>query len=307
MPELPEVETMVRGLRPALEGRTIRSLEVVDDHLLANCEAPALELKARGALVSAVHRRGKWVVIELAPPRGIIVIQPRMTGAFYLVDSELARHIRLTLSMSGPGPYPKVHYNDPRRLGRIAWYAGPEEAEAAFSKSHGPDALVITADDLAARLARTARPIKPTLLDQKVLAGIGNIYADEVLHRSGIHPERPSHAIDRPAVGRMHRAIGEVLAEAIEAEGSSFDAGYRTVLGLEGGFLAVNHVYARGGEPCKTCETPIVRARIAGLIGRSTHYCPACQPPAGITPTPESPTLRRRPPRSARDPGPGGG
>lgn len=204
MPELPEVETMVRGLRPALEGRVIRNLKVVDPHLLANCDAPALERKAKGARVSAVNRRGKWVVIELDAPRGIIVIQPRMTGAFYLVDSELARHIRLTLTMTEPEPFAKVHYNDPRRLGRISWYPDPEAAEVAFSKSHGPDALVITADDLANRLARTTRPIKPTLIDQKVLAGIGNIYADEILHRSRVHPERPSNTLDRPAIDRIH-------------------------------------------------------------------------------------------------------
>ena len=305
MPELPEVETMVRGLRPALEGRSIRSLKVVDPHLLSNCEAPALERKARGARVSKVDRRGKWVVIRLDPPRGIIVIQPRMTGAFYLVDSELARHIRLTLSMSDPEPHPKVHYNDPRRLGRIAWYPDDDAAEVAFSKSHGPDALVITADDLAARLSRTARPIKPTLIDQKVLAGIGNIYADEVLHRSGIHPERPSRTLDRPAVDRLHRALGEVLADAIKAEGSSFDKGYRTVLGLEGGYLAINHVYGRGGEPCKLCETPIVRARIVGLIGRSTHFCPTCQPPGGIPTTPAE-ARRRKSPRSPSELEPGG-
>ena len=278
MPELPEVETMVRGLRPALEGRVIRNLKVVDPHLLANCDAPALERKAKGARVSAVNRRGKWVVIELDAPRGIIVIQPRMTGAFYLVDSELARHIRLTLTMTEPEPFAKVHYNDPRRLGRISWYPDPEAAEVAFSKSHGPDALVITADDLANRLARTTRPIKPTLIDQKVLAGIGNIYADEILHRSRVHPERPSNTLDRPAIDRIHCATGEVLADAIKAEGSSFDQGYRTVLGLEGGYLAINHVYGRGGKPCKICETPIIRARITGLIGRSTHFCPTCQP-----------------------------
>ena len=278
MPELPEVETMVRGLRPALVGRSILRLEVVDPHLLANCEADDLRHRASGASVVSLNRRGKWVVIVLEPPRGIIVIQPRMTGAFYLVDSEHARHIRLTLTMTDPEPVSKVHYNDPRRLGRISWYADNAEAEAAFARSHGPDALAITADDLADRLSRTNRPIKPTLLDQKVLAGIGNIYADEVLHRAGVHPERLSSALDRPAIDRIHEAIGVVLDQAIRAEGSSFDAGYRTVLGLEGGFLAVNHVYGRGGQPCKICQTPITRARIVGLIGRSSHFCLTCQP-----------------------------
>ena len=292
MPELPEVETMVRGLRPALQGQTIRSLLVDDPHLLANCDAATLQRKARGALVEDVQRRGKWVVIELLQPRGIIVIQPRMTGAFYLVDSKLARHIRLSFSMADPAPYATIHYNDPRRLGRISWYPHRDAAELAFSRSHGPDALVITPDDLANRLSRTSRPIKSTLLDQKVLVGIGNIYADEVLHRCGVHPERPANTLDRPTIDLLHRAIGEVLADAIAAEGSSFDQGYRTVLGLEGGFLAVNHVYGRTGEPCKVCQTPIVRARITGLIGRSSHFCPTCQP--GTFPTESLPPVRKR-------------
>ena len=234
------------------------------------------------------------MVIVLGPPRGIIVIQPRMTGAFYLVDSEHARHIRLTLTMTDAEPVAEVHYNDPRRLGRISWFADDAEAEAAFARSHGPDALAITADDLAARLSKTNRPIKPTLLDQKVLAGIGNIYADEVLHRAGVHPERLSSGLDRPAIDRIHQAIGVVLDEAIRAEGSSFDAGYRTVLGLEGGFLAVNHVYGRGGMPCKVCETPITRTRIAGLIGRSSHFCLTCQPARPASPPPRRRSTRRR-------------
>ncbi|RUL85954.1 bifunctional DNA-formamidopyrimidine glycosylase/DNA-(apurinic or apyrimidinic site) lyase [Tautonia sociabilis] len=278
MPELPEVETMVRGLRPALAGRTIQALEVADPLLLDNCDAPTLERSARQAPVSAVNRRGKWVVIELAPPRGIIVIQPRMTGAFFLVDSELARHIRLTLTMQGPGPFARIRYNDPRRLGRICWYPDASAAEAAFARSHGPDALEISSGELAVRLSKTTRPIKPTLLDQKVLAGIGNIYADEILHRAGVHPERSSLALSRAEVDRIHQAIGEVLTAAISAEGSSLDRSYRTVLGTEGSFLELIRVYGRGGRPCLACQTPITRARIAGLTGRSTHYCPSCQP-----------------------------
>jgi formamidopyrimidine-DNA glycosylase len=132
--------------------------------------------------------------------------------------------------------------------------------------------------ELAARLARTARAIKPALMDQKVVAGIGNIYADEILFRARIHPERPAHGLSRAEAGRLHLAMAQVLDEAIRAEGSSFDAGYRTVLGLEGGFLAQNAVYGRGGQPCPHCGAAIVKTRFAGLIGRSTHLCPRCQP-----------------------------
>ena len=275
MPELPEVETMVRGLRGALPGRTLRRLEVRDPTLLQGCTASALVRRARGGTVEAVGRRGKWVVLSLAGDRGIIVIQPRMTGGFWLIEPARPDHIRLAFHLEKPDA--TIWYCDARRLGKVSWYRDVEAAEEAFGRSHGPDALRIDRDDLAARLARTSRGIKPTLMDQKVLAGIGNIYADETLHRAGIHPERPASSLSIEEIDRLHRSIGEVLATAIEMEGSSFDAGYRTVLGLEGGFLAQNSVYGREHQPCRTCQGPIRKTRIAGLIGRPTYYCPACQ------------------------------
>ena len=208
--------------------------------------------------------------------RGFIVIQPRMTGGFWLVPPDRPEHVRVSIVLGRPER--TVWFCDARRLGKVAWYPDPAAAESAFGRSHGPDALAIGLDDLAARLSRTARGIKPTLMDQKVLAGVGNIYADEILFRARVHPERPARELTAAEVGRIHAAIGEILAVAIEAEGSSFDAGYRTVLGLEGGFLATNAMYGRGGEPCPGCGGAIVKARIAGLIGRPSHYCPACQP-----------------------------
>jgi len=276
MPELPEVETMVRGLRPALRGMTLRAVEVLDAFLLDGLTAEEFERRGHGATVEHVERQGKWVVITLGEGRGLIVIQPRMTGGFWLVPPERPEHIRLILRMNGPRE--SVWFCDNRRLGKIAWYPGVAEAEAAFARSHGPDALIITRQDLGARLEKTARGIKPTLMDQKVLAGIGNIYADEILFRARIHPTRPASSLSRAEVDRLHTAIPEILAEAIAAEGSTFDAGYRTVLGLEGGFLASNAMYGRGGQPCPGCGDPIEKTRIAGLAGRPTHFCPRCQP-----------------------------
>ena len=204
MPELPEVETMVRGLRPALSGRTVRRLEVLDPTLVQGCTAEQLARRGRGATVVGVTRRGKWVVLELADDRGIIVIQPRMTGGFWLVEPGRPEHIRLAFHVDKPRA--TVWYCDTRRLGKVCWFPDAEAAAGAFARSHGPDALEIGRDELAGRLARTQRGIKPTLMDQKVLAGIGNIYADETLHRAGIHPERPgrdAHARGaRPAASR---------------------------------------------------------------------------------------------------------
>jgi formamidopyrimidine-DNA glycosylase len=276
MPELPEVETMVRGLRPALDGRTLRDVRVHDPFLLQGCGAEEFERRGRGAVVNGVERRGKWVVIALGERRGMIVIQPRMTGSFWLVSPARPEHVRLTFHPDGT--IPTIWYCDNRRLSKIAWYPDAEEAGRAFERSHGPDALAIARDDLAARLARTTRGIKPTLMDQKVLAGIGNIYADEILFRSRIHPERVASSLSKAEIDRLHTAIGAVLAEAIAAEGSSFDAGYRTVLGLEGGFLTSNAMYGRTGAPCPGCGQPVQKTRITGLIGRFTYFCPKCQP-----------------------------
>src|SRR4051794_20214226 len=213
MPELPEVETMVRGLRPALVGRTIGRLTVHDPSLLQGCTARGIERRGRGAVVEGVTRRGKWVVIAFGGDRGLIVIQPRMTGGFWLVPPDRPEHVRVTFALKRPGK--TVWFSDARRLGKVAWYPDLPAAEAAFARSHGPDALVITRDELAAGLARTSRGIKPTLMDQKVLAGVGNIYADETLFQARIHPERPASGLSAEEVGRLHAAIGDVLARAI--------------------------------------------------------------------------------------------
>ncbi len=276
MPELPEVETMVRGLRPALVGKVVRDIQVRDPFLLEGCTAEAIETRSRGAAITSVERRGKWVVLLFDRDRGLIVIQPRMTGGFWLVTPERMDHVRLTLHVDGS--HETIWFCDTRRLGKIAWYPDLEAAHLAFVRSHGPDALEISVAELASRLAKTSRGIKPTLMDQKVLAGIGNIYADEVLFHARIHPTRPASELTRKDVERIHTAIGEILNEAIRAEGSSFDAGYRTVLGLEGGFLAKNSMYGRGGQPCPNCGRPIEKTRIAGLAGRPTHFCEHCQP-----------------------------
>lgn len=277
MPELPEVETMVRGLRPAMEGWKIESVKVHDRFLLQGVTDPSVfEGKVTGARVEKVDRRGKWVVFTMEGAAGIIVIQPRMTGGFWLVIPDRPDHARLSFRMSGPSPL--VWFCDTRRLGKIAWHDGPESAEGAFRKSQGPDALEISLSALSDGLKRTDRPIKPALMDQKLLAGIGNIYADEVLFEARIHPERRASGLTSVERARLHESIGKVLRLAIEAEGSTFDKGYRTVLGLEGGFLAQNAMYGREGKPCPGCQGAVVKARIVGLSGRPTHYCPRCQP-----------------------------
>ena len=149
-----------------------------------------------------ITRRGKWVVIELAGDRGIIVIQPRMTGGFWLVNPQRPDHIRLAFHVEKPQA--TIWYCDTRRLGKICWFADADQAGQAFARSHGPDALEIARGELADRLARTSPASSRHLMDQKVLAGIGNIYADEVLHR----PVSIPSVEPRPSPRRNRRLIG---------------------------------------------------------------------------------------------------
>lgn len=276
MPELPEVETMVRGLRPVLSGRRILRALVHDPFLLQGFSADDLAGRLAGEVVLKVRRSGKWVVLELAKSQGIIVIEPRMSGAFWLVAPARPEHTRLTIDLDKPEQ--SVWYCDTRRLGKIRWYDSAELADCAMSRSQGTDALEISASELHEKLTRTSRAVKPALMDQKVLAGVGNIYADETLFHAGIHPERKASRLTKAETGRIHSALVAVLRAAIAAEGTSFDQSYRTVLGLEGGFLAENSMYGRAGMPCKRCTGMIVKTKIRGLIGRPTYYCPTCQP-----------------------------
>ncbi len=275
MPELPEVETMVRGLRPVVCGQILRRFEVLDPLLFGDHSAEEVKDRVECRKIQRVERRGKWVLFELEPGGGVIVIQPRMTGGFWLVAPQREDHARLIFHLDGSTK--QVWYCDTRRLGRVSWHEDLEATELACDRSQGPDALVIGERELADRLKRTSRGIKPALMDQKVLAGLGNIYADEVLWRASLHPSRRADRLSLLEQQALHAAIRPVLEQAIAAEGSSFDAGYRTVLGLEGGFLAENAVHRRAGEACKRCGELIVKVYMPGLIGRPTYFCPWCQ------------------------------
>ncbi len=274
MPELPEVETMVRGLRPVLAGAIVRGTEVIDPFLLRETTGEAIDRAFAGARISEIRRRGKWVAIvsERGP---VLVIEPRMTGGFRIVEHNRPDHVRFLFRIDrAPG---FVSFCDTRRLGRIRLFPDMEAAVAKIAESLAEDALEIRCEVLSERLTRTNRPIKPALMDQKVVAGIGNIYADEILFEARVHPERPASKLRKKEIEAIFSAIGRVLNLAIEAEGSSFDVEYRTVMGGEGGFLAINAMYGHEGEPCPVCETPVVKMRITGLANRPTHYCPTCQ------------------------------
>ena len=277
MPEMPEVETLVRAIRPALEGRRIDRVDVVDARVLATSKAEFRRQVTRRR-IERVWRRGKWIVIDLDSGDAVLV-QLRMTGQVRLVPAKAPDHRRLELRLDDGT---RVWYCDTRCLGRVSVLNADELREALSPAHQGPEALEIERDELNERLKRTRRNIKPFLIDQRAISGIGNLYADEVLHAARLHPERPACDLTASERRRLHQAIGQILRLAVEHGGSTLrDGRYQTAYGEQGGFQQRHRVYGREGKPCPQCGTPVVRKRIAGLVGRSSYFCPACQPAGG--------------------------
>jgi formamidopyrimidine-DNA glycosylase len=277
MPELPEVETVVRQLRPQLVGRTVSGVEVLWARTIARPSVRAFRTQLAGRRVVALGRRAKYLLATLDDGR-LLVGHLRMTGRF-LVRSVAGRpepgepdgrFVRVRLALEGGG---EVLFSDVRKFGRLALVSALEDALPEL----GPEPLSPAMDGawLAGALAARRRLLKPLLLDQSFLAGLGNIYVDESLHRAGLHPLQSSARVSRARAGVLADAIREVLTRAISAEGSSFDTFYRTPEGRPGSFQDEFAVYGRGGLPCRACGTTIRRI----VVGqRGTHFCPRCQP-----------------------------
>ena len=256
MPELPEVETMVRGLRPHVEGKDLRAVEV-DDPKLHGLRG-TIPLPTR---VESLSRRGKYVLFHLGDRT--LVLHLRMSGRLLWARRKPAGRVRLSLRF----PDGAVHFVDPRRLGTA-------EVVGEFAEDLGPEPLGDLAW-LSPALNGSRMPIKLWLMDQRKIAGIGNIYASEILFRAGIAPERPANALSRAEVRRLRKAIPAVLEEAIACCGTTLaDGQYRGPQGEIGAFACELAVYGRAGEPCRRCGSPIRRAVLGG---RGTYACPRCQ------------------------------
>jgi formamidopyrimidine-DNA glycosylase len=261
MPELPEVETVVRTLAPHVVGRTILDARFLSPHAAAH-RPEELAARLQGRRILAVRRVGKFIVADL--DHGILSIHLRMTGKLLL--------------NAAPGPFTRaileldcgsVLFDDVRQFGRMEWC---ERISANIARL-GPDALALTPDEFAARFRARRGAIKPLLLNQAVLAGLGNIYVDEALFRAGVHPLAPADRLSRPRLQRLRAAIVEVLSEAIAAGGSSI-SDYADAQGQQGAFQRFHRVYGRQDEPCPECGTAVRRI----VVGqRGTHFCPRCQ------------------------------
>ncbi len=264
MPELPEVETERERLASRLEGKTIAAARI-DDSRLTRPEEPAWVAAAlEGARVEAVERRGKYLILRLSSGQ-VLLVHLRMTGGFRY---EPATHERAVLELDGGE---RIAYRDLRRFG--TWLLlEPDEAQEHLAIRLGPEPLGarFTTAFLAGRLAGRRAPVKAAILDQRTVAGLGNIYADEALWHARIHPLRPAGELTTAEIAALRRGIRTALRRGILRQGA--DLGDGTYAG--GRMQREFRVYGRTGEPCDRCGTPIEKTRAGG---RGTWYCPHCQ------------------------------
>lgn len=274
MPELPEVETIARGLRAVLPGRRILSVRLGKTDFID--DPAAIERELPGARIVAVRRLGKFLLLDLecsngSPHNFSLLIHLGMTGRLVTCDPEapVPRHTHVFFALDNGR---ELRYTDVRRFGRIGIL--PQGQQEASLSSLGLDPLEASESQFVALLNDRRARIKALLLDQHVLRGIGNIYADESLWRARIHPMRLGANLTSEELRRLHRAVRDVLNEAIRLRGSSI-ADYVDSDGNLGGFQRRHRVYQREGKKCFRCGAVIRRAIVAG---RSSHFCPRCQP-----------------------------
>jgi formamidopyrimidine-DNA glycosylase len=269
MPELPEVETIRRSLMPRVVGQRIARV-VVRERRLRVPIAADFESRLSGRRVEDVERRGKYLLLRLERG-GVLLVHLGMSGRLWVRAADLAGELHDHVEI-GFEPGFVLVFNDPRRFGLMRLGEGDAFDEL---RTVGVDPLAHgwSADDWRQRLRHRRLPIKNLLMDQRVLAGIGNIYANEMLYRAGIRPRRRAGLLKRQEIVRLAAAMREVLEEAVRLGGSSI-SDYRDAEGREGYFQIHHAVYDRDGQPCPGCGTAIRRIV---LSGRSTFYCPKCQ------------------------------
>ena len=274
MPELPEVENTVRDLKPLLVGRRVLDVQILWPRLVHDKSPEAFAVELAGRQIVNTDRRGKYLLFPLDNGR-TWVVHLRMTGQLHIVpaQAEMERHVHATLDLDNGQ---QVRYRDARKFGRFYLVDEPEMLLAKL----GPEPLSegFTPLELFNRLQGRRTAVKTLLLDQRVLAGLGNIYADEALFTAGIDPRRPAGTLAQADCNRLHTAIRQTLATAIREGGSSLGGSvltnYRRPNGVQGRFQQRHQVYQHAGQPCPICGAPIERIKLAQ---RSTHFCPHCQ------------------------------
>lgn len=271
MPELPEVETVVRALRRHIQGRRLSRLRIWQPAVIES-NLVSFRRTAANTIVNAIRRRGKWIIIDLEQGAAILA-HLRMTGRFRVVAAGTARdrHDHLEWWLEGGGQ--RLRFNDPRRFGRLRIIDSRDLEGYLSRRGWGPEPFAVAPEEFHRRLGRGKRSIKAALLDQHVVAGMGNIYADEALFAARLDPRTPTARIGPARARRLHRAMLETLTRAIAMEGTTV-ATYVSPEGRPGRFVSQLQVFRRTGEPCPRCGRAIRRVRLAG---RSTHFCTRCQ------------------------------
>jgi formamidopyrimidine-DNA glycosylase len=261
VPELPEVETVVRSIAPHLAGRTIERAEL-SSHRVTRGGLARTAKRLAGRVIQRVRRRGKQIFVDL--DAGVLYLHLGMTGKL-LWNGAPGKYTRAILELDKG----RLVYDDIRQFGRVEYFdVLPQTLERV-----GPDALGIAFEEFHARLGRHRGPIKGVLLNQSFVAGVGNIYADEMLFAAGIHPRAQARRISKKRAEQLHAHLGAILEAAIQQRGSSI-SDYVDGAGERGSFQNMHAVYGRAGKPCPRCGAPIRRIVVAQ---RGTHYCARCQ------------------------------
>ncbi|HUY08570.1 MAG TPA: bifunctional DNA-formamidopyrimidine glycosylase/DNA-(apurinic or apyrimidinic site) lyase [Candidatus Dormibacteraeota bacterium] len=273
MPELPEVETIVRDLRPQLVGRTFTRADLVRESVLRFSEPASFRVRTEGRRIGSVHRRGKFIHLGLNGGDDLVV-HLGMTGTLTLqsLDEPRAVHTHLVLDLDDQR---QLRYRDPRRFGRVL-LGRPGQLQASGALPNlGPEPLSphFAISGFAEALRASGRQVKSVLLDQAMVAGCGNIYADEACFLARIRPDRRAHTLTRSEAGRLALALPVVMREAVRLRGTSF-SDYRDGFGAKGEAFEALFVYGRGGLPCVRCGGTLRQTRVGG---RTTVYCHRCQ------------------------------
>ncbi len=273
MPELPEVETMVRDLATQLPGRRVMAVEADFPGAVVYPGFEEFEQRVCGQTVIGISRRGKYAILALSSG-DILIIHRGMTGSLLLrrQNDPMDPYVRVTIQLDDGS---ELRFRDPRKFGKI-FVMQPDGAERPLPwAAMGPEPLngTFALRPFQESLRGRTAPIKPLLLNQRIVAGLGNIYVDEALFLARIHPERQAGTLRPAEIKRLHGAIQQVLAEAIAHRGTTFN-NYTDIEGRAGGFQARLQVFHRHGDGCPRCGTAIVRTVVQG---RGTHFCPSCQ------------------------------
>jgi formamidopyrimidine-DNA glycosylase len=272
MPELPEVETIRRQLAPYVEGRTIEHVEILDPRWTRPDSPQRVEKELRGAVIERLARSGKYLMFELSGDRHLLV-HLRMTGTLLVDPDPEPLHTRVRFELDGGR---RLIYVDPRRFGTGHLLQGVQVRDSYLAGRLGVEPFTpdFTADYLFSSTRGRRAPIKAFVLDQRRIAGVGNIYADEALFRAEIHPLRQAGKLTRPQLERLREGIELSLQAGIDSNGASIDD-FRHIDGARGSFQDRFLVHRRAGEPCPRCGTT-VRKIVVG--GRGTYVCETCQP-----------------------------